>query len=404
MRAFIFVLDSVGIGEAPDAQKFNDLGSDTLGHIAQACAKGQCDDSERSGPLYIPNLMKLGMGKAYEGASKKPLEGCAQPSSVIGCYGHAMETSFGKDTPSGHWEIAGLPVLFEWGLFPDTVPAFPEELTAEILEVTGLKGILANCHASGTQVIDDFGEEHIRMGLPICYTSADSVFQIAAHEEHFGLQRLLELCKTIKPITDKYNIGRVIARPFIGEAKGSFSRTANRKDYTTEPFDKTLLDHVVESGGQMIAVGKIADIFAHRSVSRLVKGDGNMANVNLALNEMRSSKDGDLVFVNLVDFDSEYGHRRDALGYAKALEAFDQRLSEIMELTGPDDLLLITADHGCDPTYEGNDHTREFVPVLFYNPSSASKDLGLRKSFADMGQTVAHWLGIKPLKAGESCL
>ncbi len=404
MRAFIFVLDSVGIGEAPDAEKFDDVGSDTLGHIAQACAAGKCDDTQRQGALHIPNLMKLGMGKAYEGATSQPLAVSEQPRSVIGLHGYAMETSLGKDTPSGHWEIAGLPVLFEWGLFPDTKPCFPEALTAEILKVTDIKGILANCHASGTQVIEDFGEEHISTGYPICYTSADSVFQIAAHEVHFGLERLLDFCKKVKPITDQYNIGRVIARPFIGEGQGRFSRTANRKDFTTEPFDKTLLDHVAQSGGQMIAVGKIADIFAHRSVSRLVKGDGNMENINLALNEMRFSNDGDLVFVNLVDFDSEYGHRRDVLGYAKALEAFDQRLSEIMALTGPDDLLLVTADHGCDPTFKGSDHTREFVPVLFYNPASKSKDLGFRKSFADMGQTVAHWLGIEPLKAGESCL
>ncbi|MFV0431275.1 MAG: phosphopentomutase [Alphaproteobacteria bacterium] len=404
MRAFIFVLDSLGIGQAPDAADFGDVGSDTLGHIATECAKGHCDERGHKGALHMPNLAALGMAHAHYGATNKELDGIARPAETIGLYGWAKEISRGKDTPSGHWEIAGLPVEFDWGLFPETIPCFPEELVSEFLEKTGLKGILANKHSSGTVVLDEFGEEHIKTGYPICYTSADSVFQIAAHEKHFGLKRLLEICEIAKPICDKYNIGRVIARPFVGESKGNFTRTANRRDYTTEPHGPTMLDYVVENGGQMVSVGKIADIYAHRSVTKKVKGKSNKENIILGINEFRIAQDKDLVFVNLVDFDALYGHRRDPAGYAAAIEEFDTYLPEILSLMTPDDLLLVTADHGCDPTYHGTDHTREYVPVLFYSPSFKGRSVGERATFADMGQTICHWLGTKELAFGKSVL
>ncbi len=404
MRALIYVLDSLGIGEAPDAKDFGDLGGDTLGHIAEECAKGHCDSRGQNGALNMPNLAKMGMVHAYNGATNKELAGVEKPAETLGIYGWAKEVSKGKDTPSGHWEIAGLPVDFDWGVFPETIPCFPEELVAEFLEKTGLSGILGNKHSSGTVILDEFGEEHMKTGLPICYTSADSVFQIAAHEETFGLERLLEICEIAKPICDKYNIGRVIARPFVGDKAGRFTRTSNRRDYTTEPHGPTLLDHVVKAGGQMVSVGKIADIYAHRSVTKKVKGKDNKENIILGMNEFRIAQDGDLVFVNLVDFDALYGHRRDAAGYAKAIEEFDSYLPQILELLGPDDLLLITADHGCDPTYKGTDHTREFVPVLFYSPALKGKNVGMRESFADMGQSIAQWLGLEDLPFGKSVL
>ncbi len=404
MRTLIYVLDSLGIGEAPDAKDFGDLGSDTLGHIAKECAEGKCDERGNKGVLNIPNLAKLGMAHAYEGATGKSLAGVETPEQALAIYGWAKEVSRGKDTPSGHWEIAGLPVEFDWGVFPETIPCFPEELVAEFLEKTGLSGILGNKHSSGTVILDEFGEEHMKTGLPICYTSADSVFQIAAHEETFGLERLLEICEIAKPICDKYNIGRVIARPFVGDKAGSFSRTSNRRDYTTEPHGPTLLDHVVKAGGQMVSVGKIADIYAHRSVTKKVKGKTNKDHIIMGMNEFRMAEDGDLVFVNLVDFDALYGHRRDVAGYAAAIEEFDGYLPQILETLSPDDLLLITADHGCDPTYKGTDHTREYVPVLFYSPSLKGKSVGERETFADMGQSVAHWLGLEDLPFGKSVL
>lgn len=404
MRAFVIVLDSLGIGEAPDAADYGDVGADTLGHIANECAKGYADNRGRKGALHIPNLTALGMANAYYGATGKELAGITCPSETLGLYGWAQENSHGKDTPSGHWEIAGLPVDFDWGVFPETIPCFPKELTDEFMAKANLKGILGNKHSSGTVILDEHGEEHIKTGFPICYTSADSVFQIAAHEEHFGLERLYKICEIAKPICDKYNIGRVIARPFIGESKGYFERTANRRDYTTEPHGPTMLDYVVESGGQMVSVGKISDIFAHRSVTKKVKGKNNKENIILAINEFRIADDNDLVFVNLVDFDAVYGHRRDPAGYAAAIEEFDDFLPEILNVMSPDDLLLITADHGCDPTFHGTDHTREYVPVLFYSPSLLGRNLGERKTFADMGQTICHWLGAKELPYGQSVL
>ena len=290
-RAFLFVLDSFGIGGADDAARFGDTGSDTFGHIADACAAGKADrEGLRHGPLDLPNMMSLGLGRAAGTASGYPKAGDALHPSAF--HGAAQEVSSGKDTPSGHWEIAGLPVPFEWGYFPKTVPTFPAELTEAIIREGGLPGILGDCHASGTEIIERFGKEHIRTGKPIFYTSADSVIQIAAHEEHFGLERLYELCGLVRRLADPLNIGRVIARPFLGETAATFERTANRRDYAVPPPEPTLLDRLIARGSKVVGVGKIGDIFAHRGVSEVRKGVGNMAMFDVALEAMADAQDG----------------------------------------------------------------------------------------------------------------
>jgi phosphopentomutase len=396
-RAFILVMDSVGIGSAPDAERYGDTGADTLGHIALACREGRGDrPGLREGPLRLPNLARLGLGAA--GA-----KGVEQPAAIDAAYGSAVEQSAGKDTPSGHWEIAGLPVSFEWGMFPRSEPCFPPDLVAALVARCGLPGILGDRHASGTEIIAELGEEHIRTGKPICYTSADSVFQIAAHETHFGLDRLYAVCKVAKELTEPLNIGRVIARPFVGENAATFVRTTNRKDLTTPPHADTLLDRVTAAGGAVVSIGKIADIFAHRGVTRAVTAKDNMAVFDATVAEAESAADNTLVFSNFVDFDTLYGHRRDVPGYAASLEAFDARLPEFRKRLRGGDLALITADHGCDPTWRGTDHTREIVPMLWFGPSVAPRDLGRRESFADMGQTIAHHLRLAPLAHGRDC-
>jgi phosphopentomutase len=399
-RAFLFVLDSFGIGGAPDAGLFGDAGSDTFGHIASACARGAGNrDGLRHGPLDLPNMQALGLGHAAAiAAGGKPANG----NSPRGFYGSAREVSKGKDTPSGHWEIAGVPVPFEWSYFPDKVPTFPEELTDAIMREAGLPGILGNCHASGTEIIAQLGEEHIRTGKPICYTSADSVFQIAAHETHFGLERLYELCAIVRRLVDPLNICRVIARPFVGETSATFERTANRRDYAVPPPEPTLLDRLTDAGRQVIGIGKIGDIFAHRGVSEVRKGAGNMALFDAALGAMDDAKPGDLVFANFVDFDMLYGHRRDIPGYAAALEAFDRRLPEALARLKESDLLILTADHGCDPSWKGTDHTREQVPVIGTGPGLANTSIGTRATYADIGETVAEHLGIPAGRHGTS--
>jgi phosphopentomutase len=319
-----------------------------------------------------------------------------------GFYGAASEVSSGKDTPSGHWEISGVPVTFGWGYFPDAVPAFPRELTDALIQEAGLPGILGNCHASGTEIIERLGGEHLATGKPIVYTSADSVIQIAAHEGAFGLERLYDVCKIARRLADPYNIGRVIARPFVGESRADFVRTANRKDYSVPPPEPTLLDRVVASGGRMIAVGKIGDIFAHRGVSEVRKAPDNMAMFDVALVAMDDARDGDLVFANFVDFDSLFGHRRDVPGYAAALEAFDRRLPEALTRLRPGDLFILTADHGNDPTWRGTDHTRERVPVIGTGPELRAGSIGVRPTFADIGETVAEHLGLAPGPHGTS--
>ncbi|RED50862.1 phosphopentomutase [Aestuariispira insulae] len=403
-RAIILVMDSFGLGATEDAPSFGDQGADTLGHIASHCAEGKADNALRNGPLTLPNLVKRGLGLAAKGSSGHEPAGLElNGHTLAGAYGHAAEVSKGKDTPSGHWEIAGLPVEFDWGFFPNTVPSFPDELIEEFIREANIPGILGNCHASGTEIIAKLGEEHIRTGKPICYTSADSVFQIAAHEEHFGLDRLYEICEIAKRLTKKLEVGRVIARPFIGQNADDFARTGNRRDYTTLPHADTLLDLISAQGNEVISIGKIADIFAGKGITRKVKANGNMALFDATLDVVRDAPDGSLVFTNFVDFDSSFGHRRDVAGYANALEEFDQRLPELDAILKPGDLVLITADHGCDPTWPGSDHTREHVPVIFYGPGIEAKNLGRRRTFADMGQTIATHLDVGPLAHGTAC-
>ncbi|MET7247811.1 phosphopentomutase [Methylobacterium sp. EM32] len=393
-RALLIVLDSVGIGGAPDAAAFGDAGADTLGHIAEACMEGRGDRAGlRAGPLHLPHLADLGLGLAAQGASGRMPPGLSPSGAVAGAWGHAVETAQGKDTVSGHWEIAGVPVDFTWGHFPATRPAFPAELTTALIEEGGLPGILGDCHASGTAIIEELGAEHIRTGRPICYTSVDSVFQIAAHEEAFGLDRLYALCAIARRLCDPYRIGRVIARPFTGDAASGFARTANRRDYAVPPPADTLLDRLTAAGRPVVSVGKIGDIFAHSATGREIKPGGNDACLTAALAALAGLPDGGLVFANLVEFDTEYGHRRDVPGYAAALERFDARVPEIRAALRPGDLCLVTADHGNDPTWSGTDHTREQVPVIAFGPGIAPSPLG-QLGFPEIGRMVARHLGV----------
>ena len=402
-RAVIVVLDSFGIGATADAEKFGDVGADTFGSIADWCAKAERDGVRRS-LLDVPNLRKLGLFEAGRESSGALHPGSGSDENLIGAFGHAAELSSGKDTPSGHWEIAGVPVLFDWGYFSDTGDAFPAELVTALIERGQLAGVLGNRHASGTTIIAELGDEHIRTGKPIVYTSADSVFQIACHEEAFGLARLYDLCTIARELVDPYNIGRVIARPFVGERAEDFVRTGNRRDLTVPPPAPTLLDKLVESGGEVISVGKIADIFAHRGVTKKIKATGNAALIDATIAALAEAPDRSIVFTNLVDFDMLYGHRRDVAGYADALEYFDTRLPDIMSALSDEDLLVLTADHGCDPTWPGSDHTREHIPVLVYGSSVDPGSLGRRETFADIGQSLATFFGLEPMDYGESFL
>ena len=400
-RAFILVLDSFGIGAAPDAEAFGDVGADTFGHIAEWCADGNVSaDRPNAAPLNIPNLMSLGLGEAAKTVTQKDLP-IAKPTQLNGFYAACAERSFGKDTPSGHWEMAGLPVEFDWGYFEQGHPSFPENLLNDLIDQTGIPGVIGNKAASGTVILEELGDEHIATGKPIVYTSADSVFQIAAHEDHFGLERLYEVCEVARKLVDDYNIGRVIARPFIG-ADGAFERTPNRRDYATPPHGDTLLDVLAMAGRDVVSVGKIADIFAHRGLTQKYKASGLDGLFAETLKQQKEAPDGSLTFVNFVDFDQSFGHRRNVGGYAAALEYFDTRLPEFLTAMAEDDLVILTADHGCDPTWPGSDHTRECVPMLAYGPNFKTGDGGLRKSFADIGQTVATHLGVPALSAGEA--
>ena len=397
-RAIILVMDSFGIGATADADQFGDAGSNTLGSIArERSASG-------AGPLKLPNLTRLGlMHAAMESAGEFPV-GADTDVEVIGAYGFASELSSGKDTPSGHWEIAGVPVLFDWGYFTKKTDTFPAELLDKLIERADLPGVLGNCHLSGTTIIAELGEEHMASGKPIVYTSADSVFQIACHEESFGLQRLYDLCDIARELVDEYKIGRVIARPFVGTNSGDFVRTGNRRDLTDPPPSPTLLDKLVESGGDVISVGKIADIYAHQGVTKKIKATGNAALFDATLAALSSAPDRSIVFTNFVDFDMLYGHRRDVDGYAEALEYFDNRLPELYASMKDDDVLIICADHGCDPTWQGTDHTREHIPVLVYGAGIEAGSLGKRETFADIGQSLAGFFGLAPLDYGISFL
>jgi len=395
-RAFILLLDSFGLGATPDAVKYGDQACNTFGHIAKWAAN-------EGKPMSLPTMEGLGLAAAAHTASGEWAAGFAKRDGFSGAYGAAREQSTGKDTQSGHWEIAGVPVLFDWGYFPKTVPSFPKELTDKLQELTGVPGFLGNCHASGTTIINELGDEHVASGKPILYTSADSVLQIACHEEHFGLERLYEMCEKAYELVQPYNIGRVIARPFVG-ANGNYKRTSNRHDYAVPPSAPTLLDHVKNEGGEVIALGKISDIYAAQGVSRVMKGADNMALFDKLLQAQDEAGDKSLTFVNFVDFDQAFGHRRDVAGYSNALHEMDARLPEFIAKLKDGDLCVITADHGCDPTSPGSDHTREHIPVLFFGPGVKPQSLGISETFSDIGQTIAHHLGVKPLSNGTNLL
>lgn len=404
-RAFIMVLDSFGIGASADAAEFGDAGSDTLGHIAKACFQGKANN-DRQGPLTLPHLTSLGLAKAAELSTGHIPEGMDAEAEIIGAYACAQELSSGKDTPSGHWEIAGVPVLFDWGYFPRLENSFPQSLLDALVEQADLPGYLGNCHASGTVILEKLGEEHLRTGKPIFYTSADSVFQIACHEESFGLDRLYKLCEIARELLNDggYNIGRVIARPFVGHSAKTFKRTGNRHDLAVEPPSPTMLLKLQQAGGEVVSVGKIADIYAEQGITKKVKATGLDALFDATIAEIKAAQDNTLVFTNFVDFDSSWGHRRDVAGYAGGLELFDRRLPELMTLLQEGDILILTADHGCDPTWHGTEHTREHIPILIYGPGVQPGSLGHRQTFADIGQTIASYFGLSAMDYGKNML
>ncbi|WP_028584426.1 phosphopentomutase [Desulfogranum mediterraneum] len=410
-RTIILLLDSLGIGGAEDGaqfagisrskERFTDQGANTLGHIAGGCARGAAEDG-RTGLLHLPNMNRLGLGHAcLESSGSFPL-GLDASVQAEAAYGYARELSTGKDTLSGHWELAGVPVLFEWGYFREQENSFPQELLAALVERARLPGYLGNCQASGTAILEELGAEHVASGKPIFYTSADSVFQIACHEEHFGLERLYQLAEIARELVDPYQIGRVIARPFIGTGSSNYQRTANRHDYAMAPPAPTLLDRMQAAGGEVVAVGKINDIFAGRGITRAVKATGLEGLFAASLAALRAATEPSIIFTNFVDFDADFGHRRDLAGYAAGLEYFDQRLPEMIELLAEDDLLILTADHGCDPSWPGTDHTREHIPVICYGHRIRPGPLGRRGTFADIGQSVAAHQGLAALDHGTS--
>ncbi len=401
-RAFLIVLDSCGIGGAPDAAEFfnagvPDTGANTLGHIAAACAAGKAEQG-RSGPLRMPVLDRLGLGAALRGASGAPSPGLdALPE---GLWGAATETSRGKDTPSGHWELAGVPVPWGWTYFPTTIPAFPVEITDEVMRLAGTGGVLGNCHAAGLEIMERLGAEHLRTGWPICYTSADSVFQIAAHEEAFGLERLLQLCRDLAPRLHAMRVGRVIARPFIG-TPGAFQRTANRHDYAIAPPAPTLLDWASSAGVATHSIGKISDIFSGRGIGTSHKGANDAALFEHLERLGHKAEPGSFTFANFVEFDSLYGHPRDVSGYARALEWFDTATDRFLATLRPGDLAIFTADHGNDPTWIGTDHTRERVPVVGWGVGARA--IG-QVAFVDVAASVAAHLGLPQSGPGRSFL
>jgi phosphopentomutase len=383
-RIFIIVMDSVGIGEAPDAEKFGDKGADTFGHIA-----------ERMNGLNMPNMGKLGLSNIRE------IKGIEKADKPLAFYTKMMEASNGKDTMTGHWEIMGLNIQTPFRVFPD---GFPEELLSELEKRTGRK-IIGNKPASGTEILVELGEEHMKTGALIVYTSADSVLQIAAHEEIISLEELYKICKIARELTldEKYMVGRVIARPFLGEP-GDFKRTSNRHDYALKPFDRTVMSELKDGGFDVIAIGKISDIYDGEGVTQSLRTVSNMDGMDKLVETLDMDFTG-ISFVNLVDFDALYGHRRDPEGYGKALEEYDARLPEVFAKLREDDLLMITADHGNDPVAPGTDHTREYVPLLVYSKSmSEGKELPLRETFADLGATVAENFNVKLPNYGKSFL
>ncbi|MGG1399572.1 phosphopentomutase [Bacillus salipaludis] len=383
-RIFLIVMDSVGIGEAPDAERFGDKGADTYGHIA-----------EKMNGLHMPNMAKLGLSNIRE------IKGIPKAEKPLAFYTKMMEASNGKDTMTGHWEIMGLNIQTPFRVFPE---GFPDELVSELEKRTGRK-VIGNKPASGTEILVELGEEHMKTGALIVYTSADSVLQIAAHEEVVPLEELYRICKIARELTldERYMVGRVIARPFIGEP-GNFKRTANRHDYALKPFDRPVMSELKDSGFDVIAIGKISDIYDGEGVTQSLRTISNMDGMDKLVQTMDMEFTG-ISFLNLVDFDALYGHRRDPEGYGKALEEYDTRLPEVFAKMNDGDLLIITADHGNDPTAPGTDHTREYVPLLVYAKNmEQGRELPLRKTFADIGATVAENFNVKMPNYGQSFL
>ncbi|WP_318508511.1 phosphopentomutase [Bacillus sp. T3] len=383
-RVFLIVMDSVGIGEAPDAERFGDKGSNTLGHIA-----------EKMNGLHMPNMAKLGLSHIEE------IKGIEKVEKPVAFFTKMQEASNGKDTMTGHWEIMGLNIETPFKVFPD---GFPDELLNELEARTGKK-IIGNKPASGTEILVELGEEHMKTGALIVYTSADSVLQIAAHEEIIPIEEQYKICKIARELTldEKYMVGRVIARPFIGEP-GNFQRTSNRHDYALKPFGRTVMNELADSGFDVVAIGKISDIYDGEGVTKSLRTVSNMDGMDKLIESFDMDFTG-LSFVNLVDFDALYGHRRDPIGYGKALEEYDARLPEVFEKMKDDDLVIITADHGNDPVHHGTDHTREFVPLLVYSKKNEQgKELPLRQSFADIGATIAENFEVKAPNFGKSFL
>lgn len=381
-RAILVVLDSVGVGELQDAKSYGDEGSHTLDHVYKAC-----------NGLEIKELEKLGLGN-IEGVNEP--KKCSKP---VGAYGRCKEASKGKDTVTGHWEIAGVILEKPLNTYPE---GFSEEIIEEFKKRANVKGILGNVVASGTQIIEELGEEHVKTGYPIIYTSADSVFQIAAHEDVISVEKLYEMCQVARDmLVDKWAIGRVIARPFIGEAP-NFKRTSNRRDYSLDPFNKTMLEYLKENNLEVAAVGKIEDIYNRKGITSAVHTKNNMDGVDKTLEYMDTVKEG-LIFTNLVDFDMLYGHRNDPKGYGKALEDFDNRLQEIYSKMTDEDIFIITADHGCDPTTSSTDHSREHIPVLVYGKNvKPGVNIGTRERFSDIGKTILDFFNVKNELVGDS--
>ncbi len=380
----IIVLDGVGIGELPDAHKYSDEGSDTLGNMAKVVDG-----------LHLPSLQKFGLGNINR------IMGIRPEDEPLASYGKLAEVSAGKDSTTGHWELGGLKVEIEFPFYPN---GFPEELVDKFLAATGLKGILGNYPASGTEIIKELGAEHVKTGFPIVYTSADSVFQIAAHEEIIPLPRLYEICTIAreKILVGKDSVGRVIARPFVGEA-GNFTRTTNRKDFSLDPPSPTILDYCLNAGIDTYAIGKINDLFNYKGTKHKLKTKSNNEGVDRIVETCTDVK-GSLIFANLVDFDVYYGHRNDPYGFEKALRDFDRRLPEICSCLDESDRMIITADHGNDPTDISTDHTREYVPLLYYRKNMPGKNLGIRKTFSDVAQTAAQFFNLNNDLKGTSFL
>jgi phosphopentomutase len=380
----IVVLDGVGIGELPDAKNYSDEGSDTLGNMAKVL-----------GGLYLPNLEKLGLGNI------NPIQGINEQQSPLASFGKLNEASTGKDSTTGHWELGGLKVDIEFPYYPK---GFPVEIINKFIQETGCKGVLGNCTASGTEIIKELGAQHLLTGFPIVYTSADSVFQIAAHEDIIPLERLYNICKICrdKVMIGKDAVGRIIARPFTG-TEGNFTRRTNRIDYSLDPPSPTILDYCLDAGIETFAIGKINDLFNYKGIKHGSKTKSNQEGINKII-ETNLAANNSLIFANLVDFDVYYGHRNNTEGFYKGLQEFDNWLPEILSSMGETDRLIFTADHGNDPTDVSTDHTREYVPLLYYRAKVKGKNLGIRKTFSDVAQTAAEFFGIKNNLCGTSFL